>query len=192
MVVVSTEEQVEQPSYTVYSKKLVYEIRQYEAQVWAQVEYTVPASMDPSKSGTLGFMPLFKFISGANSRQQKIPMTAPVVSEFMPSSSSGAQVRRMAFIMPHSIFSTLDSVPTPTDPNVKLVAVDNGARFACTTFNMIMDRAQIQQETKILREAAASDGVMLSADTKQVRYQSYDAPYVPAEKRTNDICIPLQ
>jgi hypothetical protein len=187
----SAEEKPEQPPYTILSKTSVYEIRQYDQQLWAQVEYNLPKGTDFSAGGALGFWPLFLFITGANNRQQQIPMTAPVASQLLASSVPATQIRRMAFIMPHSIFRTLDSVPTPTNAEVKLVSVDDVKPFACITFNMDMTNARIQENEATLRQAAATDGVKLVTDPEQIRYQGYDSPSTPLEKRTNDVCIPL-
>jgi hypothetical protein len=191
VVVASAEENAERPPYTVLSKTSVYEIRQYDKQLWAQVEYNLPKSTDFDAGGSLGFWPLFQFITGSNNRKQQIPMTAPVVSQLLASSDQATQIRRMAFIMPHSIFRTLDSVPTPTNPEVKLAAVDDVKPFACITFNMAMTNAKIQEKEAALRQAAATDGVKLVTDPEQIRYQGYDSPMVPLEQRTNDVCIPV-
>jgi hypothetical protein len=191
VAVASAEENAERPPYTVLSKTSVYEIRQYEKQLWAQVEYNLSKNIDFDAGGSLGFWPLFQFITGANTRQQQIPMTAPVVSQLLASSDPTTQIRRMAFIMPHSIFRTFDSVPTPTNPEVKLAAVDDVKPFACITFNMAMTSAKIQVKEAALRQAAATDGVKLVTDPEQIRYQGYDSPMVPLEQRTNDVCIPV-
>jgi len=191
VVVASAENTPEQAPYAVLSKTSVYEIRQYDKQLWAQVEYNLPKTTDFDTSGSLGFWPLYQFITGSNNRQQQIPMTAPVVSQLLASSDPATQIRRMAFIMPHSIFRTLDLVPIPTNSEVKITAVDDVKPFACITFNMAMTNAQIIEKEAALRQAAATDGVKLVTDPQQIRYQGYDSPWVPLEKRTNDVCIPI-
>jgi len=191
VVAVPLGEKPEQPPYTVLSKTAVYEVRQYEQQLWAQVEYNVRKDSEFDAGGYLGFEPLFKFITGANNRKQQIPMTAPVASQLRASSDPETLIRSMAFIMPHSIFRTLDAVPTPTNPEVKLVAVDDLKPFACITFNMATTNARLRQHEATLRQAAAADGVKLVADPEQIRVQNYDAPMVLPEFRTNDICIPV-
>jgi len=192
VVFASAGEKPEQPPYTLILKTSAYEIRQYEQQLWAQVEYTLPKNKDFDEGGSIGFSPLFKFITGANNLKQQIPMTAPVAMQLLPSSDPDTQTRTMAFIMPHSIFRTVASLPTPTDPEVKLAAIDDVKPFACITFNMVMTTARIQEKEAALRQAAAADGIKLVTDPAQIRYQAYDSPMVLPEKRTNDICIPLQ
>jgi hypothetical protein len=191
VVVASVEEKPEQPPYTILSKTPVYEIRQYDKQLWTETEYSLPKNIDFDAGGSLGFWPLFQFITGANNLKQQIPMTAPVVMQLLASSDPATQIRRMAFIMPHSIFRTYDSVPTPTNPELKIAEVEDVKPFACITFNMAMTSARIQEKEAALRQAAVADGVKLVTDPEQIRYQAYDSPMVPQEKRTNDVCIPL-
>ena len=102
----------ETPPFDVVSKGAKYEVRRYHPQLWAQVEYTVDASTDFGDKLSIGFQPLFQYITGKNERQQKIPMTAPVIMQQL---ASGPGHRRMAFIMPASQFSSLDQLPTPTN-----------------------------------------------------------------------------
>jgi hypothetical protein len=135
---------------------------------------------------------LYQFITGANTLKQQIPMTAPVAMQLRASSDPATQIRTMAFIMPHSIFRTVASLPTPTNSEVKLAAIDDVKPFACITFNMVMTTALIQEKEAALRQAAAADGIKLVTDPAQIRYQGYDSPMVLPEKRTNDVCIPLQ
>ena len=142
----STGEKPEQPPYTVLSKTSVYEIRQYNQQLWAQVEYSLPKNNDFDEGGSLGFWPLYQFITGANNLKQQIPMTAPVAMQLLASSDPATQIRRMAFIMPHSIFRTVDSLPTPTNPEVKLAVIDDVKPFACITFNMVMTTAKFKRK----------------------------------------------
>jgi hypothetical protein len=185
-------EKPEEPPYTLILKTSAYEIRQYNQQLWAQVEYSLPKDKNFDEGGSLGFSPLFEFITGANNLKQKIPMTAPVAIQQLASSDPATQTRRMAFIMPHSIFRTVDALPTPTNPEVKLAVIDDVKPFACITFNMVMTTARIQEKEATLRQAAEGDGIQLVTDPEQVRYQAYNAPMVLPEERTNDICIPLQ
>ncbi len=192
VVIASAEEKPEQPPYTVLSKTSVYEIRQYNQQLWAQVEYSLPKNENFDEGGSIGFWPLYQFITGANNLKQQIPMTAPVAMQQLASSDPATVIRRMAFIMPHSIFRTVDSLPTPTNPEVKLAVIDDVKPFACITFNMVMTTARIQEKEAALRQAAATDGVKLVTDPEQIRYQAYNAPMVLPEERTNDVCIPLQ
>ena len=60
---------------TTIEESSTVEIREYTSSRWASTNIISGSTMD--KSGE-GFMKLFKFISGGNDKQVKIPMTAPV------------------------------------------------------------------------------------------------------------------
>lgn len=178
----------ETPPFTVISRGADYEVRRYQPQLWAQVDYTIDPSIDPNRQSSLGFQYLFQYITGNNDRAQKIPMTAPVVNQQL---SGGANQRRMAFIMPGSLFSRLDALPKPNDPKVQLVAVNEPLVFACITFNMNLNQDLIATKEAELRRAVAADKIAVVQEPEAVRVEAYNAPYVPPEIRTNDICIPL-
>ena len=178
----------EMPPFTVISKGFNYEIRRYQPQLWAQVDYKIDSSIDPNQQTSLGFQYLFQYITGKNDRDEKIPMTAPVINQQLP---SGPEQRRMAFIMPASLFSSLDLLPKPTDSNVKLVAVNDPLIFACITFNMNLNKDLIASRESELRQAMATNNIGLAKEPESVRVEAYNPPFTPPVLRTNDICIPL-
>jgi len=73
-----------------------------------------------------GFMRLFRFITGQNAAQQKIPMTTPV---FM---SGGDSNQIMAFVMPATMKAS--QVPQPSDGAVSVRELEAG-RFAVLRFS---------------------------------------------------------
>ena len=178
----------ETPPFTVISKGDKYEIRRYEPQLWAQVEYTVDPTTDFGDKTREGFQPLFKYISGQNSREQKIPMTAPVIMQQL---SNGTGQRRMAFIMPASQFARLDQLPEPTNSNVQLVLVNQPLVLACTTFNMGINNKRIAEKEAKLREKTSGDRIELSDGIESVRIGGYNPPWTLPWLRTNELCIPL-
>ena len=178
----------ETPPFSVISKNDKYEIRRYQPQLWAQVEYTVDASTDFGDKNSAGFQPLFQYISGKNQREQKIPMTAPVI---MQQTAPVSGQRRMAFIMPASQFTRLDQLPQPTDTNVKLVTVDAPLVLACSTFNMGLTSKRVAAREGELRQAAQSDRIELVSGFDVVRVGGYNPPWTLPWFRTNDLCIPL-
>ena len=82
----------------------------------------VETSMD-GDSGT-SFQRLFRYISGANSDGEKIPMTTPV---FM---SGEEQMRSMSFVMP----ANMKYAPGPKDPALRVTTIPAG-RFAVFGFS---------------------------------------------------------
>lgn len=92
-----------------------YEERVYPARKWVQTS-TTSMSRD-SVSSTL-FFRLFNYISGQNSEQVKIDMTAPVSIFIEPGAGPNCESTfTMAFYVP-SRFQ--DSPPAPTDASVAI------------------------------------------------------------------------
>lgn len=178
----------ETPPFDIVSKCVKYEVRRYKPQLWAQVDYTVNPSADFEDKLSTGFQPLFQYITGKNERQEKIPMTAPVV---MQQINPSAGQRRMAFIMPASIYSKLDQLPKPTDEKVKLVSVDQPLKLACIKFNMTPTSKRIAAREAELREATNTDRIQLVSETEAVRVGGYNPPWTLPWLRTNELCIPL-
>ncbi|XP_027355191.1 heme-binding protein 2-like [Abrus precatorius] len=74
---------IECPSYDVIQVGNGYEIRRYDSSVWI----SNPPIQDISivEATRTGFRRLFDYIQGENNYKQKIEMTAPVISEVLPS-----------------------------------------------------------------------------------------------------------
>lgn len=178
----------ETPPFTVISKGGTYEVRRYEPQLWAYVDYTVDPSTDYGDKQSVGFQPLFQYITGANDKQQKIPMTAPVVMQQLNADTSR---RRMVFIMPASQFTKLEQLPKPTDAAVRLVAVDEPLVLACVTFNMGISTKRVNTREQELRAAATADKLPLVAERESIRVGGYNPPWTLPWFRKNELCIPL-
>jgi hypothetical protein len=178
----------ETPPFDVVTKGGKYEVRRYQPQLWAQFDYNVDASIAFGDQTSIGFEPLFQYITGKNEKQQKIPMTAPVIMEQL---ASGSGRQRMAFIMPASQFSTLDQLPKPTNTSVKLVAVNEPLVLACIKFNMGLTSKRVAEREAELREATRADRIELINEREQVRVAVYNPPWTLPWFRTNEVCIPL-
>jgi hypothetical protein len=178
----------ETPPFDTVIKTAKYEVRRYRPQLWAQVDYTVDASTDFGDKLSIGYMPLFQYITGKNEQQKQIPITAPVIMQQLTSDSSH---RRMALIMPASQFSTLDQLPKPTNANVTLVAVNEPLVFACIKFNMVLTSKRVIEREAELREATNSDRIELVSEQESVRVGGYNPPWTLPWFRTNEVCIPL-
>ncbi|CAF1191904.1 unnamed protein product [Didymodactylos carnosus] len=178
---------VETPSYDIITKTNIYEIRQYQKQLWARNTYHVSPNTDFFQDTAKGFQPLFQYISGLNEKQQKIAMTAPVVTK---QNTGGNHVERhMAFIMSPSIFTSLNQLPQPIDQRVKLIEVDNDQRLACIRFSGNMYSDTIAQKEQELRKAVEQDGVKVEPKKDQIQYFDYNPPWTLAQERRNEICI---
>lgn len=178
----------ETPPFDIVSQGAKYEVRRYKPQLWAQVDYTVDPSTDFNDKTSGGFQSLYQYITGKNDRQEKIPMTAPVIMQQLKASTGQ---RRMAFIMPASIYSTLEQLPKPTDSNVKVVSVDQPLTLACIKFNMTPTSKRIAAREAELREATNTDRIQLVSEPESIRVGGYNPPWTLPWFRTNELCIPL-
>ena len=106
------------PKYTLVAKKDGYEIRSYAPSKW--VGTTITGS-SYQQAATDGFDLLFKYISGANSANEKIPMASPVATKIVPGpGSTGEKNFTVLFFTP---FAYQTNTPTPTNPQLALVSL---------------------------------------------------------------------
>jgi hypothetical protein len=206
---------VETPAFTLLKQYPNYEIRQYAPTIRAEVEY---AGSDVTNS--TGFRDLAGFIFGDNKQRkspaaekiamtapvlttqaesEKIAMTAPVLttqgesekiamtSPVVTSAESGTV--KMAFILP-SKYTSLDQLPTPNNPRVKLTEVP-GATYAVHQFSGSTSSNTVDEKTLQLREWLKNDGVKVSGNG-QATLARYNPPWTLPFLRTNEIMIPVQ
>jgi len=133
----------------------------------------VETSMD-GDSGT-SFQRLFRYISGANSDGEKIPMTTPV---FM---AGEEQRRSMSFVMPAS----MKSAPGPKDPALRVTTLPAG-RFAVFGFSgsrsaEAESNALTQLESWMKKSGLVSSGKPL--------FGYFDPPWTPSFLRRNEVML---
>lgn len=138
-----------------------------------------------SKMDTQGrdgsFMRLFRYISGANAEEQKIAMTTPV---FMEGQMDKPNVT-MGFVVPKKIAA--DGAPAPTGEGVTLQTRKAG-RFAAIRFPGRLDSKSAQEHEAKLRSWLKERGL---EGSEAVEAAGYDAPYIPAMFRRNEVLIRL-
>ncbi len=184
-VVMATEE----PPYTSVLQEAAFEIREYPALIAAEV--TVPG--DRSEAVSAGFRLLAGYIFGGNTRKQSIAMTAPVIQNEAPNEkiamtapviqspdSAGWIIR---FIMPASY--TLETLPTPNDSKVRLVALPP-KRLAVVRFSGLVDDNDVEQQTALLRAFVAQQKLVAVGTPSLARY---DPPWTLWFLRRNEIML---
>ena len=109
---------------------------------------------------------------------EKINMTAPV-------SQVAAGIDRwiITFTMPSNY--TLETLPDPLDPQVRLRALPSST-FAAIRFSGFNSATLVAEKTQILRDLAAKEGITLS---DQVSYARYNPPWTLWFLRRNEILI---
>jgi hypothetical protein len=179
----------EEPSYTSVLQEAAFEIREYPALIAAEV--TVAG--DRSEAVSAGFRLLAGYIFGGNTRKQSIAMTAPVIQNESPNEkiamtapvmqspdSAGWIIR---FIMPASY--TLETLPTPNDPKVRLVALPP-KRLAVVRFSGLVDDNDVEQQTAALRAFVSRQNLTAVGTPSLARY---DPPWTLWFLRRNEVML---
>jgi hypothetical protein len=182
---------VEEAKYTVAEKAGACELRDYEPVVLA--ETVVTGSIE--EAGNAAFRRLFAYISGANQATNKIAMTAPVSqearSEKIAMTAPVSQERAkdgwaVSFMMPAG--STLDTLPTPTDPTVTLRLVP-ARRMAAIRYSGFWSEKRYLQHKKELDTWIQEKGLAITGEPVWARY---NPPFTPWFLRRNEILIPVK
>jgi len=179
----------EEQKYTVERKFPKFEVRRYEACVFADV--TVTASFE--SAGSVGFRPLIGYISGNNQPNSKIAMTAPVVQEPVSKiamtspvvqQSSGLE-NIISFVMPAGM--TLESLPAPSSSSVSLREVPE-QHMAVSRFSGRWTTATYEQQLNDLESQITKHGYTSNGSP---RFARFDPPWTPWFMRRNEIQIPI-
>jgi len=180
----------EEAPYTVIKTGGIFELREYTPQVLAEII----VEGDLEDAGSKAFRPLFRYISGDNKSRGKIAMTAPVsqekkgekISMTAPVSQQSAQGKwAVSFMMPASY--TMENLPTPDDPNIKLRQVP-ARRVAAVRYSgfwsqekYLLHKEKLEQWIKDNRYTVAGEPV----------WARYNAPFTPWFMRRNEVLIPI-
>lgn len=183
---------VEQASYSVITTKPAYEVRNYPAHIVAQTTVGGPYRDALNQ----GFRIVAGYIFGGNTQKESIAMTAPV------SESSGGSERVamtapvlatmegeshvIAFGMPRGY--TLETLPTPTDPRVKLVEIPE-QKMAVLRFSWLRTDARVMEKKAELIALLASDNVTVIGEPV---YAGYNAPWTPPWLSRHEVMVEIK
>ena len=176
---------VEQPSYSVVESWGDIELRDYPELIAAEVE--VPG--ERKQAINAGFRMIADYIFGNNAPRQKIAMTAPVTQQAGEKIAMTAPVSQQAtgnmwrvrFIMPSSY--TLDTLPTPNNPNVKLIRIP-AERVTAVRFSGSATEDSISRHRKLLLERIAQKGLRVHGEPTMA---FYNPPWTLPFLRRNEI-----
>ena len=184
---------IESPKYTVIYKDEIVEYRQYESHLIA--ETLVDNSSSYRSASNEGFMRLFRYITGNNSSQSNIEMTAPVqqtaASEEIAMTAPVQRVEtpegwNVAFLLASKF--TMETAPLPSDERIVLRPVPSQLMAVVRYSGRWTERNYEKHKARLLEsiESAAveSIGVVESA--------AYDAPYVLPFLRRNEVMIEVE
>ncbi|MCC7336639.1 MAG: heme-binding protein [Pirellulaceae bacterium] len=167
----------ESASYRTIESELSFEIREYPKLKLV----TTPMNFD-SQGNDGSFMRLFRFISGGNSKQQKVAMTTPVFMDQQQNDSAG----RMAFVVPSQVAS--DGVPLPLDQDIEIKERQAGL-FAVVRFAGRINEQTIRKQERELRQWMEARGV---AGECELDVAGYDPPWIPGPLRRNEILVRIK
>lgn len=179
---------IEEPKFTVVAKAENYEVRKYAPVLVA--ETVVEASFE--EAGNQSFRILADYIFGNNRSRVKVAMTAPVTqekrSEKIAMTAPVSQSRALSgylvqFTMPASF--TLDTLPEPNDPRVKLRLVPE-RRVAVFRYSGGWSEARYAEKLAEFKSLLKKDGLDDNGTTTLSRY---DPPFMPWFLRRNEIWI---
>ena len=182
---------IEKAKYTVIEKKDEFEIRQYDSQIVAET-YVEGALEDV---GDEGFRRLYGYISGDNTKKESISMTAPVRQEaksekIAMTAPVGQEKRddrwRITFLMPAEY--SLESLPEPTDPQVKVVQ-DPGRLMAAIRYSGTWSEEGYEENKALLEDYIHKRGLVKAGEPVWARY---DPPFMPWFLRRNEVLIPVE
>lgn len=185
---------LEMPKYEVLKSNGPLELRAYKPFLSAQVE--VEGSFD--EAGSKGFRLLAKYIFGGNQSNTSISMTAPVSMRPMPSKEELAAISTLSitetqskswqvnFSMPSKF--TLESLPIPQDPRVKLIE-QAAETFAVIVFSGRASSANVKKYEDQLMDWIKTEGFNVNGAVSIARYND---PFTFPWNRRNELMIKVQ
>jgi|UniRef100_A0A7V6DR84 hypothetical protein len=166
---------VEELKYQVLKKAGDFEIRRYQSCVMAEI--LLEGGFQ--KAGNEGFRRLVAYINGENLEQKIIPMTTPVGQEQVEGKW------QISFVMPAS--STIESLPAPLDPRIKLKEVP-AALMAAVRYSGLWSLSIYEAQENRLRDFIRRHGLKITGPSIFARYNS---PFMLWFLRRNEVLIPV-
>jgi hypothetical protein len=177
---------IEEPKYSVLETFEDFEIRSYAPYVVA--ETAVQADFDQAGNDAFGI--LAGYIFGKNKGARKIEMTAPVtqaptkIAMTAPvTQTAGAGEVMVQFAMPREW--TLETLPEPLDPRVKLREVP-ARKFAVIRYSGFWSERRYREHLEKLEAALKREGLYWRGEPVWARY---NPPWTPWFLRRNEIWL---
>lgn len=135
-----------------------------------------------------GFNLLFAYISGSNRPQEKIPMTAPVItSQKIPMTAPVvSDAASMSFVMPAG--SKREDIPDPLDSRVRIVTLPE-RDIAVLRFSGYAPPEDVASATTRLLDGLKNEGIGTTGEPFLMRY---DSPWTPGFLRRNEVATEIR
>ena len=182
---------VEEAKYEVVKEDGRFEIRDYEPYILAEIVI----SNTLKQAGNDAFRPLFRYISGANTKKSEIAMTAPVsqekASQKIPMTAPVSQEQAeegwaVSFMMPAN--TTLATLPKPDNDKIKLRTVA-ARRMASVRYSGTWSEKRYNKFLKKLEVWIKENELEV---TGQPVWARYNPPFKPWFLRRNEILVPIK
>ena len=148
-----------------------FEIRFYPAALKAKVIST--------RNANGNFYKLFQFISGNNTKGEKIEMTTPVYMKEDNNSNT------MVFVMPSSY--NMESISKPNDESIEIYESE-AKYFACVRYGGYSNSGKFKTHSKKLIEKLSKLNIKTKGD---LFYVSYNSPYKVFNRR-NEVMVEIE
>ncbi len=163
----------ETPEYSVVEKDGELELRAYKSYLTASIE-------DLKSENASGFNQIFDYISGNNSKREKIAMTVPVFNEL------GTGISITAFVLPAKYAN--DAPPEPGNPRIHIKKIDEKLSAAITFSGSVKKEKLDALEAKLL-EWLQDKNLKPHGNFRLARYNS---PFTPSFLRHNELLIDVE
>ena len=194
---------VETAEYSVIETKKDYEIRLYPKHIVAFTTVNGPYKEALNE----GFRIVAGYIFGGNVKKESIAMTSPVIEtdqvkeqNSAPSTTSSVAISMtspvvagidgeshiVSFGMPKKY--TLETLPTPTDPRVKIAVVPE-MKKAVIKFSWYRTDSLIKAKKQALLDLLKKDGVTVIGSPE---YAGYNAPWTPPWMLRNEVQVEVK
>lgn len=183
----------EQAKYSVLTKADGYEIRDYPAHIAAQT--TVEGVSVNGDAFNKGFSIIAGYIFGGNVKKQNIAMTAPVAAQgssekiamTVPVTGKPQGTSQViSFVMPSGY--TLETLPTPNDPRIRLVEVPE-QKIAALRFSGYRTDARFEKMRAQLFADLARDNITVIGTPI---FAGYNPPWTPPWMNRNEIMVQVR
>ena len=141
--------------------------------------FSNPPGYEYDKAVRMGFLRLFEYIQGNNTRKEKIKMTVPVAIEIQAGQGPFCKNNfTVNFFVP---FKLQGNAPAPSNKEVFISTVATFCTYVID-YGGYSDIEMIQKYSKELDEALVKDGLGDSFRKDILFFAGYDSPFKPYDR----------